>query len=119
MEIIVPKITKSQAERLDRLYRWAVNKHEMKRFQYMLRQRQIAAAVEKFDAVGFSPLGEHVGAIDAHTFLRWAQTEKRCWDDEGFLRKFLKDNPELCEELTAKIYEVINAKGAPLAGPED
>jgi recombination protein RecA len=34
-------------------------------------------------------------------------------------KKVLKDNPELCEELTAKIYEVINAKGAPLAGPED
>ncbi|MCR4593394.1 MAG: recombinase RecA [Bacteroidaceae bacterium] len=34
-------------------------------------------------------------------------------------KKVLKDNPELCEELTAKIYEVINAKGAPLAAPED
>ena len=34
-------------------------------------------------------------------------------------KKVLKDNPELCEELTAKIYEVINAKGAPLAGLED
>ena len=34
-------------------------------------------------------------------------------------KKVLKDNPELCEELTARIYEVINAKGAPLATPED
>ena len=34
-------------------------------------------------------------------------------------KKVLKDNPELCEELTARIYEVINAKGAPLAGPEE
>jgi recombination protein RecA len=34
-------------------------------------------------------------------------------------KKVLKDNPELCEELTAKIYEVINAKGAPLANIED
>ncbi len=34
-------------------------------------------------------------------------------------KKVLKDNPELCEELTARIYEVINAKGAPLAEPED
>ena len=34
-------------------------------------------------------------------------------------KKVLKDNPELCEELTAKIYEVINAKGAPVAASED
>ncbi|MBO7069245.1 MAG: recombinase RecA [Bacteroidaceae bacterium] len=34
-------------------------------------------------------------------------------------KKVLKDNPELCEELTARIYEAINAKGAPLAPPVD
>jgi recombination protein RecA len=34
-------------------------------------------------------------------------------------KKVLKDNPELCEELTAKIYEVINAKGAPAAASEE
>ena len=34
-------------------------------------------------------------------------------------KKVLKDNPELCEELTAKIYEVINAKGAPIAASEE
>jgi recombination protein RecA len=34
-------------------------------------------------------------------------------------KKVLKDNPELCEELTAKIYEVINAKGAPVAASEE
>jgi recombination protein RecA len=28
-------------------------------------------------------------------------------------KKVLKDNPELCEELTARIYEAINAKGTP------
>ena len=28
-------------------------------------------------------------------------------------KKVLKDNPELCEELTARIYEAINSKGAP------
>ena len=35
------------------------------------------------------------------------------------VKKVLKDNPELCEELTAKIFEVINAKGAPVAASED
>jgi len=30
-------------------------------------------------------------------------------------KKVLKDNPELCEELTARIYEAINSKGAPIA----
>ena len=34
-------------------------------------------------------------------------------------KKVLKDNPELCEELTAKLYEVINAKGAPVAASEE
>lgn len=31
------------------------------------------------------------------------------------VKKVLKDNPELCEELTARIYEAINSKGAPIA----
>ena len=35
------------------------------------------------------------------------------------VKKVLKDNPELCEELTAKIFEVINAQGAPVAASED
>jgi recombination protein RecA len=35
------------------------------------------------------------------------------------VKKVLKDNPELCEELSSKIYEVINAKGAPVASSED
>ena len=30
-------------------------------------------------------------------------------------KKVLKDNPELCEELTARIYEAINSKGASAA----
>lgn len=34
-------------------------------------------------------------------------------------KKMLKDNPELCEEITAKIYEFINAKGAPVAASEE
>ena len=34
-------------------------------------------------------------------------------------KKVLKDNPELCEELTARIYDAINSKGAPIAPPEE
>ncbi len=34
-------------------------------------------------------------------------------------KKVLKDNPELCEELTARIYDSINSKGAPIAPPEE
>jgi recombination protein RecA len=34
-------------------------------------------------------------------------------------KKVLKDNPELCEELTARIYEAINSKGAPAASPAE
>ncbi len=35
------------------------------------------------------------------------------------VKKVLKDNPELCEELTTRIYEAINSKGAPIAPPEE
>ena len=34
-------------------------------------------------------------------------------------KKVLKDNPELCEELTARIYEAINSKGASAASPAE
>lgn len=35
------------------------------------------------------------------------------------VKKVLKDNPELCEELTSRIYDSINSKGAPIAVPEE
>lgn len=35
------------------------------------------------------------------------------------VKKVLKDNPELCEELTSRIYDSINSKGAPIAAPEE
>ncbi|MBO7521250.1 MAG: hypothetical protein J6T16_03315 [Opitutales bacterium] len=110
MGIVIPNLTRSQADRLDRLYRYAVDKHEMKRFNYMLRQRQIAAAAEKIDAVRFSPLGEFIGAIDTHTFLRWQQTDPDCWKDESFVKKFLKDNPE-CRGVKVQ-RRVFNGFGA-------
>lgn len=94
MQIVVPNISKSKADKLDRVYRYAVDKNQMKRFQYMLRQVQIKRAVDALNPERYSPLGEFIGAIDLHTYLQHEINRPGCMGDETYIKEFLRDNPE-------------------------
>lgn len=59
----------------------------------VLKQAEIARALQSEGAFATEGLGQHIGRIDARTFMRWWQEHQGCWQDEGFIKKFLKDNP--------------------------
>jgi hypothetical protein len=59
----------------------------------VLRQAELARAMELEGVVKSDGLGQKIGSIDSRTFMRWWQEFPGCWNDEGFIKKFLKDNP--------------------------
>jgi hypothetical protein len=62
--------------------------------QAVLRQAEIARVLEKTGSVKSDGLGQLIGRVDARTFMRWWQEHRGCWQDEGFIKEFLKDNPQ-------------------------
>jgi len=60
----------------------------------VLRQAELARAMQTEGVVrSGAGLGQLQGRIDSRTFMRWWQQEKGCWNDPGFIREFLRDNP--------------------------
>lgn len=94
MSIIIPKLSESEAAKMDRIYRFSLSRNEIKKFNYMLRARRIKAMWDKFEPEKFSPLGENVANIDLHTYIMWNNSHQGCWDDAEFVREFVRDNPE-------------------------
>lgn len=40
-------------------------------------------------------LGQMMGKIPVREFYRWHQSHPGCWQDDGFVREFFRDNPKL------------------------
>lgn len=59
--------------------------------QAEIRQAEIAKQMDASKRI--EGLGQLIGRVDARIFFRWWQQEPGCWRDEGFIKKFLKDNP--------------------------
>nr|DAQ72566.1 MAG TPA: hypothetical protein [Caudoviricetes sp.] len=91
-ELIIPNMTESEAERMDRFYRYALSKDEMRRFGAELRQRQIAAVAEKLAPDRYGALGEQVLEVDPEIFFAWDVLHSGCWGDKSFIREFARDN---------------------------
>ena len=61
----------------------------------IVRQAQLARAMELEGSVRTKEgLGQKIGSIDSRIFMRWWQEHQGCWMDEGFIKDFLKKNPE-------------------------
>lgn len=61
-----------------------------------IRQRQIAGEVNQHDHHPVEGLGRCIARIDAGAYFYWAMREgSECWSDKGFVREFLRDNPEV------------------------
>ena len=67
---------------------------EKEKAQAILRQAEIARVMEKTGSLKSDGLGQKIGAIDSRVFFRWWQEYHGCWQDEGFIREFLRDNPQ-------------------------
>ena len=91
-EIIVPSMSASEAEDMDRLLRFAISQDEMRRFKFEHRQRQIAAAEEKLAPQRYGALGEEMLVIDPEVFAAWDVIETGCWADKGFIKQMLSRN---------------------------
>ena len=59
----------------------------------VLKQAEIARALELEGSIRHEGLGQKIGTIDARTFMRWHQQFQHCWSDPGFIKEFLKNNP--------------------------
>ncbi len=91
-EIIVPNISESAAENLDRVLRYALTKDEKRRFDFEHRQRQIAHVAEVLAPDRYSVLGEPMLELDPEIFFAWDVLHKGCWEDKTFIREFARDN---------------------------
>lgn len=61
---------------------------------YQERQTKIAQENHRLGSQTQSALGQKIASIDLATFLRWQQMVPGCWNDPGFVKRFLADNPE-------------------------
>lgn len=59
----------------------------------VLRQAQLARAMELEGVVKSDGLGQKIGSVDSRTFFRWQQEHPGCWMNEEFIFEFLKNNP--------------------------
>src|SRR5215472_10664132 len=61
-----------------------------------LRQKQIAGKVNTIAHTPIPGLGQCVARIDSGAFFYWAMREGNgCWQDKGFVREYIRDNPEV------------------------
>lgn len=58
----------------------------------VLKQAEIARALQFEGEQKVDGLGQHIGRVDARTFMRWWQQYNGCWNDPAFIKEFLKNN---------------------------
>ena len=65
--------------------------------EVMARQtmRAIEEANERIGAAAIEGIGQKMMSMDANLYFWWAIREPGCWQDKGFRREILRDNPEV------------------------
>lgn len=79
------------ARGLDRELRMQVAKEKV---EYANRAAQIARVNQQLIPDYIDGVGQKIASIDARTYFRFHQEMPGCWSDKGFLREFVRDNPE-------------------------
>jgi len=74
-DIIGPEVAREKAGYMARQAPWA-------------KQNHLAGSQQQ------EALGQKVGTVDMATYLRWNQEVPGCWNDPGFVKKFMASNPE-------------------------
>lgn len=70
--------------------------HEVDKVLARVRQAKIAAASEHLQRTQMEGLGQLRARIDGTAFLDWhVRTGGQCWRDKGFIREYLRDNPDV------------------------
>lgn len=61
---------------------------------YKERQSRIARLNHRLGSQQQEAMGQKIGSVDLATYIRWNQMVPGCWDDPGFVKKFLADNED-------------------------
>ena len=81
---------------------------ELDRNMAELRQRQVAGRLNTQPHYHLDGMGECVARIDLGAYFYWAMREGyECWNDKGFMREYLRDNPEVRVKSQARQTTVL------------
>lgn len=73
-----------------------------------LRQKQVAGELNVKDHFHMPGIGECVARIDLGAYMYWAQRETPdCWKDKGFMREYLRDNPDVRVKSQSRSTSII------------
>ena len=78
-------------------------RHEVDLEKFESRKKEIEANEEarSMGSAKADGLGQLKAVIPAREYFRWHQSHEGCWGDKGFIREFVRDNPEMRAEGTA------------------
>ena len=74
---------------------------DLERVDFALRAEAANAEVRDMGSAKMDGLGQLKAVIPAREYFRWHQSHEGCWGDKGFIREFVRDNPEMRGEGTA------------------
>lgn len=61
-----------------------------------LKQVELWKQMQAAGSVSINGIGQKIGTVSARTFFRWHREFPGCWNDPGFVKRMLKDNPQMC-----------------------
>ena len=74
---------------------------DLERVEAAKRAAAANAEVRDMGSHKIDGLGQLKAVIPAREYFRWHQSHEGCWGDKGFIREFVRDNPEFRGEGTA------------------
>lgn len=95
-QIIIPSFKEQpwswQAE-VERNIRTGIGKEKVMQKEAMARIARAEQALGPTKSI--DGVGRKIASIPARMWHRWQREERGCWEDKGFLKDMLRDNPEL------------------------
>ena len=74
---------------------------DLERVESAQRAAAANAEVRDMGSAKMDGLGQLKAVIPAREYFRWHQSHEGCWGDKGFIREYVRDNPEFRGEGTA------------------
>jgi len=94
MDVIIPDFEAGNGsaymDRLEKGIRMGIEREKVTHKIHQHTAAQVWNKAEVNKKSSFRPQA----VFDLRNYLRWDIQEPGCWEDEGFSKKFLKDNPE-------------------------
>lgn len=88
---------------------WAMAEAALPAEKENIRQRGdiIGKELHRQGSLRIDGVGQLVAKIPLNLYIRWQQAYPGCWNDEGFTKAFLKDNPQFAAQQKSDIRNSI------------